>query len=232
MWPQALLVVVGCLATAACGGDPARRSTPPASQGVEAFVEVLRNDDPAPAYALLADDLKRDLDYETFATQWKQTATERIARAKRLTHQLETENALGEQARVVYPDGQTVHLSREGRKWRIDEAIVSQYNAGRPHDAVSLFAQALENRDFDAVVQMLTSRRREGIGAQVESFVQSLNERLRSADNMVELIGSDRAEMRWNDGRKRYKLILRKEGEAWRVDDIQLQPTPTDPDDD
>ena len=232
MRPRILLVVTGALVIAGCGGDPAKRAIPPASDGVTEFAAVLRSDDPEPAYALLSDDLKRQITFEEFAVQWKKTASERLARATTLEEELQSEARFDEQAKLVYPDGKTVYLSREGQRWRVDAAMVSRYHAGRPHDAISIFAQALADRDYEALLRMLTERRRDGIGKQVESFVQSLLERLGSPDNAIELIGDDRAEMRWDDGNKRYKLILRREGEEWRIDDIQLQPTPVEPDDD
>lgn len=232
MRPNALLVVTVSLMLAGCGGDPAKRAVPPASDGVEAFATVLRSDDPEPAYALLSDELKRRISFEDFAVQWQRTAPERLARATTLEEEMQSEPAFDETAKIIYPDGKTVYLSREGKSWRVDAAMVSRYHAGRPHDAVTIFAQALADRDYEALLRMLTERRRDGIGKQVESFVQSLRQRLASPDNALELIGDDRAEMRWDDGNKRYKLILRREGEEWRIDDIQLQPTPVEPEED
>lgn len=232
MWPTRILVVTASLMIAGCGADPAKRPVPPASNGVAEFAKVLRSDDPEPAYALLSEELKRQISFEEFATQWKKTASERTARATTLEEELQSDAAFDEQAKLVYPDGKTVYLSREDDAWRVDAAMVSRYHAGRPHDAVSIFAQALADRDYEALLRMLTERRREGIGKQVESFVSSLLTRLASPDNALELIGDNRAEMRWDDGAKRYKLILLREGEEWRIDDIQLQPTPVEPDDD
>ena len=226
-----LFAVTLCVAIAGCGGDPAKRATPPASEGVKELAAALRSDDPAPAYRLLSRDMQRQLDYEEFALQWKQHASERNARAASLEEELQSESSLGEKARLTYPDGKTVYLSREDERWRVDAAMVSRNHAGRPHDAIAIFAQAMFERDYDVIMGVLTERRRTGISRQVDSFVQSLQERLASPDNVVELIGEDRAEMRWDDGRKRYKLILRKEGDQWRIDDVQLQPTPMEPED-
>lgn len=230
MWPRTLLVVTVTLASAGCGGDPAKRPVPPASEGVTEFAEVLRSDDPEPAYQLLSEELKQQITFEEFAAQWQKTGPERVARATTLEEELKSDAQFDEQARMVYPDGKTVYLSREDSVWLVDAAMVSRYHAGRPHDAISIFAQALADRDYEALLRILTERRREGIGKQVESFLDSLLKRMASPDNALELIGKDRAEMRWDDGTKRYKLILRREGEEWRIDDIQLQPTPIEPD--
>lgn len=224
-----MMLVCTCTLAAACGGDVAKRAVPPASEGVRAFIAVLRSSDPEPAYALLSAELRQTMSFEEFATAWKQSAPERAAQARSLEEELQNPVALGEQAALVYEDGKTVYLAREDASWRIESPVVSQRHAARPHDAVIFFAQALAARDFDTLLSLLTDRRREGISAQFDAFVTSLEERLASPNNEVELIGDDRAEMRWDDGRKRYKLILRKEGDEWRIDDIQLQPTPVAP---
>jgi hypothetical protein len=216
---------------AGCGGDAARRTTPPASQGVVAYVEVLRAGDAAQAYALLSDEVKAQLGFDDFALQWNESAGEREQQARALEEGLKGSADLGERAKVVYPDGRTVFLVREAGEWRLESAVISRVHAGQPHDAVSIFADALDRRDYQAVLRILTERRRDGIGEQVDSFVNSLLERLKSDDNTIETIGKDRAEMRWDDGQRRYKIILRKEGGEWRVDDIHLRPAPSASDD-
>jgi hypothetical protein len=187
---------------------------------------VLRAGDPARAYALLSDEVKAEVSYEDFALQWNESAPEREHQARALEEGLKGSADLGERARIVYPDGKTVYLVRENGAWRLESAVVSRVHAGRPRDAAAIFAEALDRRDYKAVLRILTRRRREGIGEQVDSFVKSLLERLESEDSSIEIIGKDRAEMRWDEGKKRYKIILRKEGDQWRVDDIHLRPAP------
>lgn len=224
---RALYLALALLA--GCGGDAAKRTTPPAAEGVKAYVAVLRAGDAAQAYALLSGEVKAQLSYEDFALQWNESAREREHQARALEEGLKGSSDLGERARIVYPDGKTVHLVRESGVWRLESAVVSRVHAGRPRDAVAIFAEALSRRDYQAVLRVLTSRRREGIGEQVDSFVKSLLERLKSEDVSIEAIGKDRAEMRWDDGKRRYKIILRKEGDQWRVDDIHLRPAPATP---
>ena len=74
----------------------------------------------------------------------------------------------------------------------------------------------------------MTSRRRDGISQQVDSFVTSLLAHLADPDAYVEETGKDRAELRWDDDGRRYRIVLRKEGDEWRVDDIHLRPVPTE----
>ena len=226
---RALFPVALALATA-CGGAPGKRNTPPASTGVEAFVKSLRSDDPKAAYALLSSEVKSQLSFEEFATQWRETERERKDQAEALQEGLKGGPNLGERAKIVYQDGKTVYVLREAGTWRIESAMVSRVHAGRPHDAVKIFADALSRQDYEGVMQILTSRRRDGIDDQVESFVTSLLQHLAGANNTIETIGKDKAELRWDDEGRRYKIILLKEGDEWRIDDIYLRPIPATPD--
>jgi len=230
MWKRSL-IVFAIMFVSGCGGAPGRKSTPPASAGVTAFISILRSDDPEPAYALLAAEVRDRLSYDEFAIQWKETARERADQAAALEEGLKGDPNLGERASIGYSDGKSVHLAREGNRWLLESAVVTRTHAGRPHDAVKIFAEALSERDYEAVTRILTTRRRDGIDKQIETFVVSLLAHLEGEDNTIETIGTDRAELRWDHEGRRYKIVLRKEGDEWRVDDIYLRPVPPKDDD-
>jgi hypothetical protein len=212
-----------------CGGGTTQNAastvTPPAANGVEAFVTLLRSDDPKPAYELLAADVRGKVSYDEFAIEWKASRAERNHQADALEEGLKGDPNLGERAQLSYPDGRTVNLMREGGQWRMESALVSQGHAGRPHDAVRMFAEAMNARDFDGVMRVLTARRRDGIGDQVSAFTDSM---LQHINDKIDLVGKDRAELRWDHDGMRYKIVLRKEGDEWRVDDIHIRPGPAE----
>lgn len=231
------LVLVAMVWVAGCGGAPGKRNTPPASEGIAAYVESLRSDDPRGAYDLLAESVKASMSFEEFSARWRQTARERADQADALEEDLQGTSSFGERAKVVYQDGKAVYVLRESGDWRVESAMVSQIHAGRPVDAVKIFAEALSKRDYDEVMSILTERRRDGIGQQVDDFVTSLRGHLSEAqgspdssvDALIETTGDDRAELRWDDDGKRYRIVLRKEGDEWRIDDIHLRPAPPEP---
>ncbi len=225
MW-QRMLTVVSSALLLACSSSPAKRSTPPAAKGIVDFIQVLRSDKPERAYALLSADMRERLSFEEFAIQWKESAAERKHQAAALAEGLKGVPDLDERAKMTYPDGKTVHLAREDGRWLLESPVVTRSHAGRPHDAVKLFAEALDKRDYEAVLRVLTARRRRGIADQVDSFVDSLLEHLDGAENTIETTGKDRAELRWDDDGQRYRIQLRREGDEWRVDDIHLRPVP------
>ena len=72
---------------------------------------------------------------------------------------------------------------------------------------------------------MLTQRRRDGLTKQIEGFVAGIGKRI---NDRIDEFGTDRAELRWDENGIRYRIVLRKEDDEWRVDDIYIRPAPKD----
>jgi hypothetical protein len=217
--------LVMTLALAACGG-PAGPSTP-AATGVAAYVRALKSNDPSAAYKLLSSDTRRKISYDEFALQWKQSDKERQWQIKELEASLQSNGDVGERALITYSDGKLVQLERQGDTWRLESELVSRSRAKRPRDAIRLFADAINQRDINAALGVLTQRRRDGITKQVEGFVAGIGKRI---NDRIDEIASDRAELRWDENGIRYRIILRKEEDEWRIDDISIRPAPKDED--
>ena len=216
-----LLILATILA--ACGG-PAGPSTP-AADGVRAYVNALRAKDPHDAYKLLSVDARKTLSFDEFALQWKNSEQERTWQAKVLEESLKGNPDVGERALISFSDGKLVQLEREGKTWRLESELVGRSRAKRPRDAIRLFADAIGQRDVAAVLGVLTQRRRDGLTKQVEGFVSGIGKRI---NDKIEEIGSDRAELRWDENGVRYRIVLRKEDDEWRIDDIYVRPAPKD----
>jgi hypothetical protein len=194
-----------------------------ASAGIEATVAALRSEDPARAYALLSADVRQQIGFEQFAQQWQATAAERRARAGELEAELRAAPSMGERARVMLADGSAVHLVREGSAWRLESALLSALRTGQPRESVQMFAQALTAHDYDALLQVLTERRRTAIGKMIDDMAKSLTGHLQSGADNLEVIAEDRAELRWDDGDVRYEILLHKENGEWRIDDVHIR---------
>lgn len=207
------------LTAAACGG-PAGPAAP-ASIGVRAYIDALKRDDPRDAYGLLSARTRKQVSYDEFALAWKQSAQERAWQAGVLEESLQGNPDVGERALISYRDGKLVQLEREGQAWRLDSELVSRSRARRPRDAIRLFADAIAARDVSAVLGVLTQRRREGLTKQVEGFVAGIGRRI---NDKIDEFGADRAELRWDEHGIRYRIVLRKEDDEWRVDDIYIRP--------
>jgi hypothetical protein len=207
----------------ACGG-PAGPSSP-AADGVRMYVHALHSNDPHEAYALLSSDAKKKMSYDQFALEWKAGDKERAWQAKVLEESLKGNPDVGERALINFSDGKLVQLEREGKTWRLESELVSRSRAKRPRDAIRLFADAIGQRDINGVLGVLTQRRRDGLTKQVEGFVAGIGKRI---NDRIDEFGTDRAELRWDENGIRYRIVLRKEDDEWRIDDIYIRPAPKD----
>jgi hypothetical protein len=204
-----------------CGG-PAGPSTP-ASDGVRAYVQALQSNNPADAYALLSDAAKKKLSFEEFSLQWRQTAAERDWQVHALEAGVKGNPDVGERALFSFSDGKLVELDREGKAWRLESELISRSRAKEPRDAIRLFADAIAARDVKGILGALTQRRRDALQKLVEGFVSGVGKQV---NNRLEPLGPDRAELRWDENGVRYRIVLRKEDDEWRVDDIYMRPAP------
>lgn len=218
-----LAATLAVVAAVGCGGR--LRNPPPARAGAGAIVAALAGDDPAAAYALLSRDARARVSYEEFKLQWQASATERAWQVARLREALAADPDAGERAAVTFADGKQVDLVRDQGPWRVEAPLVSRTHAARPREAVRMFAEAIRAHDLDAFLHSLTRRRREGLMRQLDGFLAGLE---RKVDGTIEEIGTDRAELRWDEGGMRYRIVVRKEDGAWLVDDIHIQPAPRD----
>jgi hypothetical protein len=119
-----------------------------------------------------------------------------------------------------------VSLEREGKIWRLESQLVTRSRAKQPRDAIRLFADAIAARDVGAALNLLTQRRRDGLTKQIEGFINGLGKRTGSDLDQF----GDRAELRWDENGIRYRIVLRKEDDEWRIDDIYIRPAPKEED--
>lgn len=224
LWPLVLALVVAA-GVPACGG--AASASSPAADGVRAYINALRSNDPHDAYNLMSDSAKKKLSFDEFAIQWKASAAERDWQAKALEASVKGNPDVGERALFSYTDGKLVQLEREGKAWHLESELVSRSRAKEPRDAIRLFADAIAAKDINGVLGVLSTRRRESIEKQVDGFVTGIGKRI---NDRVDQIAPDRAEMRWDENGLRYRIVLRKEDDEWRVDEIYVHPAPKDDD--
>jgi hypothetical protein len=218
-----LAILLTLAALPACRGS-ARGPATPAAEGVRAYLGALKSDDPRDAYNLLSSETRKKLSYDEFALQWKQSEQERQWQIRALEDSLRGNPDVGERALVSFSDGKLVQLEREGKTWRLESELVSRSRAKRPRDAIRMFADAVAARDISGALNALTQRRRDGLTRQIEGFITGLSKHANSPIDELK----DRAELRWDENGIRYRIVLRKENDEWRIDDIYIRPSPKD----
>jgi hypothetical protein len=103
--------------------------------------------------------------------------------------------------------------------------------ADQPRETLTLFAQALTTHDYEALMRVVTERRRTAIGELVEHLAASLTRHLQNGTETIELLDETHGELRWDDGDIRYRIVLHKEGGEWRVDDVHIRALAGEPGD-
>jgi hypothetical protein len=184
---------------------------------VQSWTQAVRRDDPQAAYALLSAPLRRALPYEEFVRRWKETPQERTQQSVDLGAGLREEAGLGERARITLSDGKTADLVREPSGWKLEAPLMAPVRASTPQDALRLLAAAIESRSYEALLRILTQRRREALSLQVEAFERGLKSRL---SEPIEVNG-DRVFFEWTEGRMRFRVTLIRENGEWRVEDVR-----------
>jgi hypothetical protein len=208
------LVTVGLLALSACGAHGATGGPGP-STAVEAWRDAVARDDPKAAYGLLAPEMKKKLSYAEFERRWKETKAERERQAGALGAESGDADATAE---ITLPDGQKAALERDKGFWRMRQPLIRSTHASKPAEALRLFADALEQRNFYDVMRLMTSTRKDGLDDFLDTFVRGLRDH--AAKEIT--ISDDRAVIEWREGSKTWKVTLRKEDGEWRVDDVDF----------
>jgi hypothetical protein len=201
-----------------CGAAGPHVTTPPAT-AARAWLDAEAHDDPKAAYELLASSVKKQVPFETFRREWQEAKIERKRQGDSLGAALREGVQHGERGKLLLGDGKSTQLVHEVNGWRLEAPLLSLARASTPQEALRLFASALEARSFDGVMRVLTSTRRDGLRQVIDGFVSGLKVHVGES---VEVTG-DRATLIWSDGRRRWKVTLKKEEGEWRVDDFNPQ---------
>ncbi len=206
-----LCVVAGCTIGRGSGSTDA-----PARDLVHRYRAALAANDPRAAYSLLAEGVRKTLPYEEFARRWRDRELERSRQAFALNVLLEEGEQSGERGRLTTSDGRSTELVRETGGWRFEAPLLSSSRAATPEEALRQLSGAVEERSIDGILATLTNARRERLSELLGTFAAGL--RAHAGDNVD--ISGDRATLTWSDGTRRFRVVLRREEGAWRVDDF------------
>jgi len=163
--------------------------------------------------------------YEEWAAKWHESEPERLQRARDVEQ--DRNATVQANASVVYADGQVVALSQTAEGWRLEQPLVSSSTASSPTQALQQFLVALQTKDVEALLSLLSKERRTSIETRLASFRESLQEQDRQGDSELFQITPTRAELNWSQDDVRYRLVFLLEGANWRIDELHMGPDPS-----
>lgn len=215
-----------CLALAAaaalnagCGGAGAS-ATPEAV--VEGFASQIRAGRYEAAYATMSEAYRRRVPYEEF----RRYLTDNPDEAQDLIRALSRVDGPADvSAQVPYGDGDSLRLTLDGSRWRIQGNVVNFYDQSSPRNALRSFVRAMERRRYDVVMRfvpnadvegMTEERMRDAWEGEGREEIDRLLANLRaSLDNPIEEVG-DRATMPYGE---RFTVQFLLEDGVWKIED-------------
>ena len=205
-WLAIAIPVFTCVACATSTADGPK-------QMVERYIAAINRDDPQAAYALLGEQVQRQITAAEFAARWKQVKPELRRQASQLGSSAERPMEIG--ATVTYRGGTRARLRFADGQWRIDGGISVSFQTATPLEALRTFIRAVERRSYDAVLKLLSRSVRQSIERDINDRLAKLKRWL-GRDGEVEITG-DRARVRYD---ARYKIELVNEDGQWKILDF------------
>jgi hypothetical protein len=199
-----------CLAALALAGCVSG-AVPDPSATLSAYAAAVARDDAHAAYGLLAASVRARLPEAEFTARWRATVAERRQHAEALRR------AAGEhrwrQTAHVESAGRVSPLVRETAGWRVDAPRRIEVGAATPEEALRRFVQALEDRNLDGFLRLLSEPLRQSIERELGERLT----RLKAALGKPVTVEGERARVRYDP---RYHIDLQRENGQWRVADF------------
>jgi hypothetical protein len=212
------LVALAAVTSLSCA-HRAEAPPPSAPALIARLAAALRGDDPDALWNLVASAAQARLDRADFAARFAATRVERERRAAALERLAARDEEPGESASLASSTGPRVDLVHEQDGWRLESPPAARTAASTPADALRLFADALDGRDFEGVTRVLAAARRDDVRRTLGQFTAGLRAHL--AD--LTPASGDRASVSWHDGEHHFRVTLRRENGDWRIDDVNEQ---------
>lgn len=218
-----LLVLSAVTGLPSCAGS---RNGDNPDRVLSEYSTALREGRAAEAYALLSDDAKKSIPFESFQRILRENPDE----VKELSAALDRRSGPPRvTATVTAPDGHSILLVYEDGTWRVDGSAIDLYSQTTPERAVLAFVRAFENRRYDVLLRFVPDSEREGLDAarlrkaweegeqraELERLTQALKAALPTA--RFEVLG-ERATMAYGAGGT---VELVREHGVWKLEDLR-----------
>jgi hypothetical protein len=201
---------------AGCAHGAHRATTPRAT--LHAFRQAVERQDDDALYRLLPDHARRR---ESLAQFRARLATER-AELRSVAREVDAALSARREPTITLAShaGGSITVVDSPDGWRLGRSPIGPGPAPRPLDAARALHDAISHRSLDGVLATLSSRARGAVQSELAMLRDALADpsglELRPAGTSPS--GSETMTLRLPDGRA---LLLVREGNDWRVDDLQ-----------
>lgn len=196
-----LVAGVGCTSAA----------TPEPKAAVDELAQAVRKRDARAVHALLDDSSRRNVTVAEVAMLLERDGAEI---EKQLRGWAEVEAPPRVDAAAVLPGGERVELQRADGQYFVDETSGLMAVAVTPREALLGLRRALEQPDYDLLLQLLSSDVRQAVESQRQALVQALAD----VEVLDVVVQGDRAVVNTADG---HRVELELESGVWRVRDFE-----------
>lgn len=204
------------LLAAALLGAGCATTAPPPEVAVTAWAEAVQRRDADAAWDLLDEEARQGMTRESFEVLFEhhhpallQQAELLLTRAEEVTPRITAE--------VPLPSQRAVTLQWSDAQWRLASTTPAGLQQDTPRAALASFAAALDRRDLDALITLMSEERRVALVGEFSLLRQQIEAHL-DRDLVVR---GDRAVLKLSTGDR--VLLVRKDGQ-WRVDGLEKQP--------
>jgi hypothetical protein len=178
---------------------------------VDRYIRAIERNRPDEAYALLSERARARLSRAAFARQLELHRAEALGQARELRRARHQATRLAMSADVPLGSGRETELTVERRRWRLEQGLQQGHSGSTPVMALRAFVQALERRDLDQVMRLLSSRVRQNLERELRQRVDRLKT---SIDKDSIDVRGNRAELRYD---RNYRIQLVRENGEWHI---------------
>ena len=208
IWLSIALLLVLTLGLAGCGG--ASRGSGP-QDVLQRYVKAIETDQPAVAYDLLHKNVRRSVSRTEFIRRWKEMRPELKEQAATLKKQPKLAVKAG--ASLVFSSGIRMKVVYDkSLRWNLENGFPVAAHTPTPVHAIKAFLSAVEQRNFRALMKLLSKNIQQRTEERVETWVSGLKEALELADE-IEVSGTT---ARLKFGNRNFIELVQEEGQ-WKV---------------
>lgn len=207
-WGQWLPFIAVHVALLGCAGDPGADPR----RALADVAAAMQGNLPGVVYDRLSEETRRGISRETFVQRWRELRPEISRQAAAIRRKLDQGTDMT--TRATFPSGMSVGLRLEKGRWVITEGVMLAPDLSSPEGAVRALATALDRRNAEGVLRLLTEAARKRVEGGVDDRARNLRQALEGRLT----VEGDRARLPYGTGRV---LELERRGGSWRIRSLE-----------